>query len=94
MAETKGTDKQNLLDELFSPTRLSRFNPAAILRVSGEAKCLDTPQLEKLEKSFRQWAERSVRPDVRLSRKRILLVFLLIRLRASTLNKTSLWRIV
>ena len=49
-------------------------------RIVGEASsCLDSLQLEHLEREFRTWAEGSKRADVTLSRKRILLIFLLIR---------------
>jgi molybdate transport system regulatory protein len=49
-------------------------------RIVGEASsCLDSLQLEHLEREFRTWAEGSKRADVALSRKRILLIFLLIR---------------
>lgn len=49
-------------------------------RIVAEASdCLDSLQLEHLEREFRSWAEDSKRADVALSRKRILLIFLLIR---------------
>ena len=49
-------------------------------RIVGEASsCLDSLQLEHLEREFRAWAAGSKRGDVTLSRKRILLIFLLIR---------------
>lgn len=41
--------------------------------------CLDSAQLERLEQAFRSWAGDSSRRDVRFSRLRILLIFLLIR---------------
>jgi molybdate transport system regulatory protein len=47
--------------------------------VAEQPSCLDTLQLERLEREFRAWAEGSRRADVALSRRRILLVFLLIR---------------
>jgi molybdate transport system regulatory protein len=46
---------------------------------SGGDRCLDTAELEKLEQSFRVWAGAPNRSDTKLSRKRILLIFLLIR---------------
>jgi len=49
--------------------------------------CLDTVQLGQLEHSFRLWAGESPRLDVRLSRKRILLIFLLIRYTGGKLNE-------
>lgn len=50
-------------------------------------KCLDSIQLNKLEQSFRLWTESSSRLDVRLSRKRIFLIFLLIRYTAAKLSE-------
>jgi molybdate transport system regulatory protein len=47
--------------------------------VSEPSSCLDTLQLECLEREFRAWADGTRRADVALSRRRILLVFLLIR---------------
>lgn len=43
------------------------------------ADCLDSAQLQRLEHSFREWAAQTPRPDLCLSRRRILLIFLLIR---------------
>lgn len=48
---------------------------------------LDSGRLNKLEQSFRGWVEETSRPDVRLSRKRILLIFLLIRYTGAKLNE-------
>jgi molybdate transport system regulatory protein len=47
--------------------------------VEEGSACLDSLQLEQLEREFRIWAKDSKRADVTLSRKRILLIFLLIR---------------
>jgi molybdate transport system regulatory protein len=52
-----------------------------------EGPCLDTIQLNDLEQSFRQWCEMTPRRDIRLSRRRILLVFLLIRYTGAKLNE-------
>lgn len=49
--------------------------------------CLDTVQLNRLEQSFRRWAEESPRRDVRASRRRILVIFLLIRYTAGKLSE-------
>ena len=49
--------------------------------------CLDSTQLSKLEQSFREWVKESRRPDIRLSRKRILIIFLLIRYTGARLNE-------
>jgi molybdate transport system regulatory protein len=58
-----------------------------IVSMVGEGNFLDTLQLNQLERSFREWTEDSHRKDVRLSRWRILLVFLLIRYTAAKLNE-------
>jgi molybdate transport system regulatory protein len=54
-------------------------NHARILSVGDSGRSLDTVQLEKLEHSFRSWADVSDRLDIKSSRKRILLIFLLLR---------------
>jgi molybdate transport system regulatory protein len=53
----------------------------------GHGKCLDAVQLSQLEQSFREWAQASSRSDVRASRRRILLIFLLIRFTGAKLNE-------
>lgn len=58
-----------------------------IIPAPGEGSCLDPVQLNQLEQSFRQWVEESPRRDVRLSRRRILLIFLLIRYTGAKLNE-------
>lgn len=50
-------------------------------------QCLDTIQLQRLEQSFREWASGAVRADVQQSRRRILLIFLLIRYTGAKLNE-------
>lgn len=60
---------------------------ARIVSMPDEANCLDTVQLNRMEQSFRTWAEGSPRADVRLSRTRILLIFLLIRYTGAKLNE-------
>jgi molybdate transport system regulatory protein len=50
-------------------------------------KCLDSVQLYRLEQSFRDWTQASSRSDVRASRQRILLIFLLIRFTGAKLNE-------
>lgn len=51
--------------------------------VPQNVKYLDSVQLAELERCFRFWSEKSPRQDVRVSRKRLLLVFLLIRYTAA-----------
>lgn len=50
---------------------------------------LDTIQLQELEKSFRNWARSSKRSDIRASRSRILLIFLIIRYTGARLNEVA-----
>ena len=63
------------------------LNLRGIVSSSGDGSCLDTAQLSQLEQSFRQWVDASLRQDVRLSRRRILIVFLLIRYTGAKLNE-------
>jgi molybdate transport system regulatory protein len=58
-----------------------------IVSVTHDSRCLDTVQLTRLEQSFRDWVEDTSRSDVRSSRKRILLIFLLIRYTGAKLNE-------
>lgn len=64
-----------------------RSSHTRILTVSKDGRFLDTLQLSRLEQSFRDWAESPKRVDVRGSRKRILLLFLLIRYTGAKLNE-------
>ena len=64
-----------------------RSSHARIISMPDEAYCLDTVKLNQMEQSFRAWAEESLRADVHLSRKRILLIFLLIRYTGAKLNE-------
>lgn len=59
----------------------------SIFSSPDENSCLDSIQLHKLEQSFRDWANAAVRVDVRLSRLRILAIFLLIRYTGGKLNE-------
>jgi molybdate transport system regulatory protein len=58
-----------------------------IFSVADQDKCLDAVQLHHLEQSFRHWTEASPRDHVRLSRRRILLIFLLIRYTGAKLSE-------
>jgi len=64
-----------------------RSSHARIVSIPDKSRCLDTIQMNRLEQSFRNWAEGTPRTDVRLSRRRILLIFLLIRYTAGKLNE-------
>ncbi|MBU2623257.1 MAG: TOBE domain-containing protein [Proteobacteria bacterium] len=63
------------------------MNYGRIVSIPDENKCLDYIQLDLLERSFREWADGSPRADVRLSRRRILIIFLLIRYTGAKLNE-------
>lgn len=59
-------------------------------RIVGEhPPCLDPAQLEQLEREFTTWAASARRADVILSRKRVLLIFLLIRHTGAKLNEVA-----
>jgi molybdate transport system regulatory protein len=64
-----------------------RTSHARIVSMPDESHCLDTVQMNRLEQSFRSWADVAPRADVRLSRRRILLIFLLIRYTGGKLNE-------
>ena len=64
-----------------------RASHARIVSMPDKAHCLDAVQLNRMEQSFRSWVEDSPRSDVRLSRRRILLLFLLIRYTGAKLNE-------
>jgi len=64
-----------------------RTSHARIVSMPNESHCLDTVQMSHLEQSFRNWADGAPRADVRLSRRRILLIFLLIRYTGGKLNE-------
>ena len=64
-----------------------RTSHARIVSMPNEYHCLDTVQMNRLEQSFRGWADGAPRADVRLSRRRILLIFLLIRYTGGKLNE-------
>lgn len=52
-----------------------------------DGSCLDADQLNQMEHAFRHWVAAASRHDIRLSRRRILLVFLLIRHTGAKLNE-------
>jgi molybdate transport system regulatory protein len=62
-------------------------NHARILSGPGSGRCLDPIQLNRLEQVFREWADPPRRPDLGFSRKRVLLIFLLIRYTGARLNE-------
>ena len=64
-----------------------RTTHGRIVSVPKGSRYLDPVQLNQLEQGFREWAQDTPRSDVRLSRKRILLIFLLIRYTGAKLNE-------
>jgi molybdate transport system regulatory protein len=60
---------------------------ARILAGPGGGRSLDPIQLNRLEQALRAWAESARRPDLALSRRRVLLIFLLIRYTGARLNE-------
>jgi molybdate transport system regulatory protein len=68
-------------------SELERISHGRIFFAPDEGKYLDTVRLSQLEQSFRCWIEDTPRSDIRLSRKRILMIFLLIRYTAAKLNE-------
>ncbi len=64
-----------------------RGSRGRIVVAPDEGRCLDTVQLNQLEQSFRDWAQESPREDVRLSRRRVLLLFLIIRYTGAKLKE-------
>ena len=86
MENKKKTKMQKTSD--IDPVPLpERVSPGRILSLPDDDRYLDTERLQKLEASFRAWAGESPRLDVQLSRKRILLIFLLIRYTGAKLNE-------
>jgi molybdate transport system regulatory protein len=67
--------------------RQERTSHGRIVSVPEGSRYLDPVQLNRLEQEFRRWAENTPRSDVQLSRKRILLLFLLIRYTGAKLNE-------
>jgi molybdate transport system regulatory protein len=58
-----------------------------IISIARTGPCLETDQLNQLEQCFRKWAIDSPRADVRFSRRRILITFLLIRYTGAKLKE-------
>ena len=72
---------------MLQSSMTERKSHARIVSMPNESQCLDTVQMNRLEQSFRSWAGGAPRADVRLSRRRILLIFLLIRYTGGKLNE-------
>jgi molybdate transport system regulatory protein len=69
------------------PDRPTPSSHARILSIPDKTRSLDSVQLQRLERSFREWAESSKDPHLTRSRKRILLIFLLIRYTGGRLSE-------
>jgi molybdate transport system regulatory protein len=64
-----------------------RTSHARILSGPGSGRCLDLIQLNRLEQALREWAGSPRRPDLALPRRRVLLIFLLIRYTGARLSE-------
>jgi molybdate transport system regulatory protein len=62
-------------------------NHARILSGPGLGRCLDAIQLNRFEQALREWADSPRRPGHGFSRRRILLIFLLIRYTGARLSE-------
>ncbi len=62
-------------------------NHGRIISTPDLDQCLDATQLNQMEQSFREWVDNSSRADIRFSRQRILIIFLLIRYTGAKLNE-------
>lgn len=69
------------------PSQSLHMIHSSIVSADEDSGCLDSTQLKRLEESFREWADNSRRQDTRLSRRRVLLIFLLIRYTGAKLNE-------
>jgi molybdate transport system regulatory protein len=77
---------KQLRSELGIPLS-KNMNHGRIVSIPDDDKCLDTNQLNLMEQSFREWTENSSRADIRFSRRRVLLIFLLIRYTGAKLSE-------
>lgn len=80
------THKKNK-GQSVSPSSSKGINHGRIVLTPDQGQCLDTVQLGRLEQSFREWVDRSSRADIRRSRRRVLVIFLLIRYTGAKLNE-------
>ena len=80
------TDQKKSLETPTVPLSDTKDH-SRIISVDHTDPCLDTVQLHQLEQAFRKWATDSPRADVRFSRHRILITFLLIRYTGAKLNE-------
>jgi molybdate transport system regulatory protein len=66
---------------------ISEPNHVRILSGPAKGRCLDPIQLERFERALREWSNTSPRQDIAFSRKRVFLIFLLIRYTGARLNE-------
>jgi molybdate transport system regulatory protein len=71
----------------LSQQRSAVLNHARIRSGPGSERCLDPLQLNRIETALREWAGSGRRADLRRSRQRVLLIFLLIRYTGARLNE-------
>lgn len=64
---------------MFPDDQPAADHQAGRLGVADEARCFDTLDLARLEAATREWSNASPRADVRRSRRRLLLLFMLLR---------------
>ncbi len=75
-------------DKLIETSPMSpAVRHSRIVSVPDDKRYLDSSGLNRLEHAFRAWVEVTPRQDVRLSGRRILLIFLLIRYTGAKLNE-------
>jgi molybdate transport system regulatory protein len=83
----KNNQKTNQSDRHRSKSLPNRAGLGRQVSMTQKVRCLDPGELGRLEKSFRDWVDGQARVEVKSSRKRILLIFLLIRYTGAKLNE-------
>jgi molybdate transport system regulatory protein len=86
-AKMNPISKRNQPLSALKRARSSEAHHGRIVSTPKEGQCLDSVQLSRLEQGFRNWADDSSREDVRKARRRILILFLLIRFTGAKLNE-------
>ena len=81
-----GKDRAALVKSPGEP-RSAALNHARILSGPGSERCLDPLQLNGIETALREWTSSGRRKDLKRSRQRVLLIFLLIRYTGARLNE-------
>lgn len=77
---------KTLMPDTRAPSQGS-MDQGRMVSIPEKGRCLDSVQLDRLEQAFRTWTTDSPRTDVQLSRRRILVIFLLIRYTGAKLNE-------